>query len=204
MYQLDEKWTQGQRDAILSRGETLLVSAAAGSGKTAVLTERILSRVLDDNDALDLSTVLVVTFTKAAAAELKSRIRAALERELAKNPGNRRLHTQLLSVGRAKICTIDSFCLDLIRTHFDDLGLSPRVSVADETQAKLLAKTVMDTLAQNTTELLFPLDNQDVINALFFQLYSSCKAGGAASNNDYIMRFHLFHIPHKHIGAGLV
>ena len=73
MYQLDEKWTQGQRDAILSRGETLLVSAAAGSGKTAVLTERILSRVLDDNDALDLSTVLVVTFTKAAAAELKSR-----------------------------------------------------------------------------------------------------------------------------------
>lgn len=152
MYQLDEKWTQGQRDAILSRGETLLVSAAAGSGKTAVLTERILSRVLDDNDALDLSTVLVVTFTKAAAAELKSRIRAALERELAKNPGNRRLHTQLLSVGRAKICTIDSFCLDLIRTHFDDLGLSPRVSVADETQAKLLAKTVMDTLIEDCFE----------------------------------------------------
>ncbi len=152
MYQLDEKWTAGQRDAILSRGETLLVSAAAGSGKTAVLTERILSRVLDDDDALDLSTVLVVTFTKAAAAELKSRIRAALERELAKNPGNRRLHTQLLSVGRAKICTIDSFCLDLIRTHFDDLGLSPRVSVADETQAKLLAKTVMDTLIEDCFE----------------------------------------------------
>ena len=152
MYQLDEKWTQGQRDAILSRGETLLVSAAAGSGKTAVLTERILSRVLDDNDALELSTVLVVTFTKAAAAELKSRIRGALERELAKNPGNRRLHTQLLSVGRAKICTIDSFCLDLIRTHFDDLGLSPRVSVADETQAKLLAKNVMDTLIEDCFE----------------------------------------------------
>lgn len=152
MYQLDEKWTAAQRDAILSRGETLLVSAAAGSGKTAVLTERILSRVLDDDDALDLSAVLVVTFTKAAAAELRARIRAALERELAKNPGNRRLHTQLLSVGRARICTIDSFCLDLIRSHFDDLGLSPRVSVADEAGAKLLSKTVMDTLIDDCFE----------------------------------------------------
>ena len=146
MYQLDEKWTPAQRDAITARGETLLVSAAAGSGKTAVLTERILSRVLDEDNALDLSTVLVVTFTKAAAAELRSRIRAALERALAADPGNRRLHTQLLSVGRAKICTIDSFCLDLIRAHFDDLGLSPRVSVADEAQAALMAKTVMDAL----------------------------------------------------------
>ncbi len=152
MYQIDEKWTPAQRDAILSRGETLLVSAAAGSGKTAVLTERILSRVLDDDDALDLSAVLVVTFTKAAAAELKARIRTALEGALAKQPGNRRLHTQLLSVGRAKICTIDSFCLDLIRSHFDELGLSPRVSVADEAGAKLLAKTVMDTLIEDCFE----------------------------------------------------
>ena len=71
MYQLDEKWTPAQRDAITARGETLLVSAAAGSGKTAVLTERILSRVLDTNESLDLAAVLVVTFTKAAAAELR-------------------------------------------------------------------------------------------------------------------------------------
>ena len=70
MYQLDEKWTPAQCDTITARGETLLVSAAAGSGKTAVLTERILSRVLDEEAPLDLSTVLVVTFTKAAAAEL--------------------------------------------------------------------------------------------------------------------------------------
>ena len=152
MYQIDEKWTPAQRDAILSRGETLLVSAAAGSGKTAVLTERILSRVLDDDDALDLASVLVVTFTKAAAAELRARIRTALEGALAKQPGNRRLHTQLLSVGRAKICTIDSFCLDLIRSHFDDLGLSPRLSVADEAAAKLLAKNVMDTLIEDCFE----------------------------------------------------
>lgn len=146
MYQLDEKWTPAQRDAITARGETLLVSAAAGSGKTAVLTERILSRVLDEEAPLDLSTVLVVTFTKAAAAELRARIRAALEKALARDPGNRRLQTQILSVGRAKICTIDSFCLDLIRAHFDDLGLSPRISVADEAQASLMAKTVMEAL----------------------------------------------------------
>ncbi|MBP3918982.1 MAG: helicase-exonuclease AddAB subunit AddA [Clostridia bacterium] len=146
MRQLDTKWTPAQRGVIRSRGETLLVSAAAGSGKTAVLTERIIDRLLDEENALDLSSVLVVTFTKAAAAELKSRIRAALDREIAKNPDNRRLQTQLLSVGRAKICTIDSFCFDLIRMHFDVLGISPRVSVSDEAQARLLNKNVMNAL----------------------------------------------------------
>lgn len=146
MRELDTKWTAAQRDAIRSRGETLLVSAAAGSGKTAVLTERIIDRLLDADDALELSSVLVVTFTKAAAAELKTRIRAALDREIAKNPDNRHLQTQLLSVSRAKICTIDSFCLDLIRAHFDTLGLSPRVSVSDETAAGQLCKSVMNTL----------------------------------------------------------
>lgn len=146
MRQLDEKWTPAQRDAIRARGETLLVFAAAGSGKTAVLTERIIDRLLDDENALDLSSVLVVTFTKAAAAELKTRIRAALDAEIANAPENKRLQTQLLNVGRAKICTIDSFCLDLIRSHFDTLGLSPRVSVSDEAEAKLLAKNVMNDL----------------------------------------------------------
>ncbi len=181
MYQIDEKWTPAQRDAILSRGETLLVSAAAGSGKTAVLTERILSRVLDDSDALDLSSVLVVTFTKAAASELKARIRSALEGALAKQPGNRRLHTQLLSVGRAKICTIDSFCLDLIRSHFDDLGLSPRVSVADEAAAKLLAKTVMDTLIEDCFE---GEEDAPVIESFgaFCDLYASSRNASALAD----------------------
>ena len=146
MRELDTKWTEGQRACIRARGETLLVSAAAGSGKTAVLTERIIDRLLDGDEPLDLLSILVVTFTRAAAAELRSRIRGALSAELAKNPDNRRLHTQLLSVGQAKICTIDAFCLDLIRTHFAELGLSAGVSVMDEAQAKLLAKTVMDDL----------------------------------------------------------
>ncbi len=146
MRELDPKWTDGQRSAIRMRGETMLVSAAAGSGKTAVLTERIIDRLLDEENALELSSVLVVTFTKAAAAELKSRIRKALDTELARNPDNHRLQTQLLAVGGAKICTIDSYCLDLIRSHFDILGLSPRVSVMDEAQAALLSKTVMNTL----------------------------------------------------------
>ncbi|MBO5648818.1 MAG: helicase-exonuclease AddAB subunit AddA [Clostridia bacterium] len=144
MYQLDKKWTPAQADAITSRGETLLVSAAAGSGKTAVLTERIISRIMDEQGALDVSAVLVVTFTRAAAAELKSRIRAALERALAADPMNRRLQTQLMNIGRARICTIDSFCLDLIRAHFEELSLSPRVAVADEAQARLIEKTVMN------------------------------------------------------------
>ncbi len=143
---LDTKWTEGQRDAIRSRGETLLVSAAAGSGKTAVLTERIIDRLLDEDASLNLAEVLVVTFTRAAAAELKTRIRAALDRELARDPENRRLYTQLMQVGRAKICTIDSYCLDLIRANFERLSLSSRISVSDEAQARLLKKTVMNTL----------------------------------------------------------
>ncbi|MBQ7982134.1 MAG: UvrD-helicase domain-containing protein, partial [Clostridia bacterium] len=183
MRRLDEKWTTAQREAIRARGETLLVSAAAGSGKTAVLTERIIDRVLDEEHPLDLTQILVVTFTKAAAAELKSRIRAALEGELAKNPDNRRLHTQLLSVGRAKICTIDSFCLDLIRTHFDDLGLSPRISIADEAQAKLTAKTVMNTLIDdyfdgNITDEAKTIDDFGA----FTDLFATARASSALAD----------------------
>lgn len=146
MRQLEDKWTDAQRDAIRSRNETLLVSAAAGSGKTAVLTERIIDRLLAEENAIELSSILVVTFTKAAAAELKTRIRQALDRELAKDPGNKRLHTQLYAVSRAKICTIDSYCLDLIRANFETLGLSSGISVSDEAQAHLLSSTVMEAL----------------------------------------------------------
>ncbi len=177
MRTLDEKWTPAQRDAIRSRGETLLVSAAAGSGKTAVLTERIIDRLLDDDNALDLSGVLVVTFTKAAAAELKTRIRAALDREIAADPDNRRLQTQLLSVGRAKICTIDSFCLDLIRSHFDVLGLSPRVSVSDDTEAKLLSKTVMRDLIDDYFEDRITEDDEKIEDfGAFSDLFVTARA----------------------------
>lgn len=144
MRELDAKWTEGQRKAIRLRGRTLLVSAAAGSGKTAVLTERIIDRLLAEDEQLELTKLLCVTFTRAAATELRNRIRAALEKEIAKDPSNARLQEQLLAVGRAKISTIDSFYLDLIRAHAEEIGISPKVRVEDAAQIALLEKTVMN------------------------------------------------------------
>lgn len=109
-------WTAAQRQAIEADNCSVAVSAAAGSGKTAVLTRRIIERVCSGK--ADLSRMLVVTFTRAAAAELVSRIGEELSNENAKNPGDRRIARQLLLLPSAKICTIDSFCLDLIRDNF--------------------------------------------------------------------------------------
>ncbi|MBQ4290809.1 MAG: UvrD-helicase domain-containing protein, partial [Clostridia bacterium] len=152
MRELSPKWTDVQRDCIRSRGETLLVSAAAGSGKTSVLTERIIDRVLDEENPLDLSRVLVVTFTKAAAAELRNRIRESLSRELAARPENRRLRNQVVALGSAKISTIDSFYYSFVRTHFSECRVSAGVRVADEAESRLLAKTVMDALLDDYFE----------------------------------------------------
>ena len=105
-------WTKQQLEAIIDRGHNLLVSAGAGSGKTAVLTERIIRRLCDNENPAEITRMLVVTFTKAAAAELKARISSALNEQLAHDPANRRLARQLMQLDRAKICTIHSFCLD--------------------------------------------------------------------------------------------
>ena len=104
---MERKWTEAQNAAIDVRGKDLLISAAAGSGKTATLTERIIRSLLDEDDPADISKLLVVTFTRAAAAELRQRISDALTKALAANPANRHLSEQLIKIGNAKICTID-------------------------------------------------------------------------------------------------
>ena len=136
-------WTPAQSAAIETRGKDLLVSAAAGSGKTATLTERIIRSLKDTENPADISKMLIVTFTRAAASELKMKIFKALSEALAKDPSNRHLAAQLIKTTSAKICTIDSFYLDMIRENFSSLGLPSSFRIADTAECELLAKECM-------------------------------------------------------------
>ncbi len=146
---MPRNWTPSQLSAITTRGCNLLVSAGAGSGKTAVLTERIIRRLTDENDPAEITRMLTVTFTKAAAAELRVRIQSALNDALADQPANRRLVRQMLSLERANICTIHSFCLELLRENFAALGLPSDFRVADDAEITLLSETIMDELIED-------------------------------------------------------
>ncbi len=137
------KWTPMQSAAINTQHKTLLVSAAAGSGKTAVLTERIIKRLCDKENPGDISRMLIVTFTKAAANELKTRISRAISEAIASNGTNRHLSRQLLLLGSAKICTIHSFCLDVIKKNLKLLSLPEGISVGSDPEIKLIAKQTM-------------------------------------------------------------
>ena len=140
---MERKWTDAQLKAMNTRGKTLLVSAAAGSGKTATLTERIIRRITDTSDPADISKMLIVTFTRSAAAELKTRIFSALGDALAKDPSSKHLASQLMKIGSAKICTIDSFYLDIVRANFSSLGLSAGFRIVDESEYDILSKRIM-------------------------------------------------------------
>ncbi len=137
--ELDEgRFTPAQRDAIVARGGDLLVAAAAGSGKTSVLVERVIQRILDRERPTAVDRLLVVTFTEAAAAEMRARIASRLEQVLAERPADRAIREQLALLPRASISTIHSFCLRLVREHFHHLGLDPSAAVLDEHEARLM------------------------------------------------------------------
>ncbi len=138
--------TPAQKVAVNLRGHTMLVSAAAGSGKTAVLTKRIIELVTDSQSAVDVSEMLVVTFTKAAATELKERISKAVFSALKEDPTNKHLSNQLLNLGKAKICTIHSFCADLVRNNFQNLDLPANLRIADESESALICNNIMNEL----------------------------------------------------------
>ncbi|MEO3947371.1 UvrD-helicase domain-containing protein [Gorillibacterium sp. CAU 1737] len=139
-------WTDEQWLAIACRGQNTLVAAAAGSGKTAVLVERIIRRVCDEANPLDVDRLLVATFTNAAAAEMRERIRTALENELTQNPGSRHLRSQLALLPRASITTLHSFCLEVIRRHYRTIGLDPGFRIANETEAALIRQELLEEL----------------------------------------------------------
>lgn len=136
-------WTPAQRKAIDYKGNALLLSAAAGSGKTATLTERIVRLLTAEDSTAEISRMLCVTFTRAAAAELRERIGRKLNEALAENPKNSRLSRQLYDLGRARITTIHSYCLEVLRSHAPELGLPAGFAVAEEADVKNLSRQVM-------------------------------------------------------------
>ena len=116
-------WTKEQQQVIDLRKRNILVSAAAGSGKTAVLVERIIHMITDAKNPVDIDRLLIVTFTNAAAAEMRERIGAAIEKALMEKPEDEHLQRQLTLIHNAQITTIDSFCLYVIRNHFHEIDL---------------------------------------------------------------------------------
>lgn len=139
-------FTPAQRLAIDTKDRTLLISAAAGSGKTRTLTERIISSLIDREHPADLSRMLIVTFTRAAASELKERIEKAVSDALKNDPDNQHLARQLVLLPGAHISTIDSFCNFIVRQNAGILGISPAFRIPDEAERSLLMHTVMDEL----------------------------------------------------------
>lgn len=129
------RWTAGQLDAINARGCTLLVSAAAGSGKTAVLTNRIINKIIEDK--CEITDFLVVTFTRAAASEMKNKIVKALRDKSAQNPADRHLRRQISRIGEARISTIDSFYTSVIKDNFNILGLPAKMRLMDEAESRV-------------------------------------------------------------------
>lgn len=137
-------FTKEQQQVIDLRERNILVSAAAGSGKTAVLVERIITRLTKDTSPIDVDQLLVVTFTDAAAAEMKERIRGAIEKALEKRPEDEHLQRQATLVHHAKVTTIHSFCLSVIRDYFHTIDLDPGFRIGEDGELRLLKQDVLD------------------------------------------------------------
>ncbi|WP_240416578.1 helicase-exonuclease AddAB subunit AddA [Paenibacillus periandrae] len=141
-------WTDQQSQAISYVGSDTLVSAAAGSGKTAVLVERIVKKVRSPKEKTNVNQLLVATFTKAAAAEMKERIREELEKEVFKNPNSKHLKKQLALLPQATITTVHSFCKNVIQRYYERIGLDPSFRIANETEAAILRQDVLEDIIE--------------------------------------------------------
>ncbi|MBE6634866.1 MAG: hypothetical protein E7617_01520 [Ruminococcaceae bacterium] len=166
-------WTKEQQLAIDTRDRTLLVSAAAGSGKTATLTERIIQSILDDKDPRDIGRMLIVTFTNAAVDELRERIGRAIKKAALENPKNTRLEEQLLRLKDAKILTITAFCNSILRMSAENVGLTPSYRIAEPAEAGIIASSILDGLI----DAAFENELTDVCSADEFIELADCLAG---------------------------
>lgn len=142
------KWTEDQQKAIDIRYRNILVSAAAGSGKTAVLVERIIKIITDRDNPVDIDKLLIVTFTNAAAAEMRERIGEAINKKIKEDPNNRNLQTQLILLNKASISTLHSFCLNLIKNNFHQIDIEPSFRVGDTTEINLLKVEALEELME--------------------------------------------------------
>ena len=175
-------FTPAQKIAIQTRNKTLLLSAAAGSGKTTTLTQRIISSITNEN--ADISKMLIVTFTRASANDLKTKITEAINTALANDPTNSHLTDQLIKLGSAKISTIDSFYLNAVKQNFASLGLSSSFRIADETETVLIAEDVVRSTINDffDTDPDFPIlcdcfenirdTDEDMLGQVFIDIYT--------------------------------
>ncbi|MFR5876419.1 MAG: helicase-exonuclease AddAB subunit AddA [Eubacterium sp.] len=180
------KWTPAQQNAIDARGCNILISAAAGSGKTAVLVQRVINLITDDINPVDVDRLLIVTFTNAAAAEMKSRIAKSLANLLSEQPNNTNVQKQISLLPNAKICTIDSFCMNLVRENFFKLDISQDFKVLDNSELLLIEQNAVDEVVNS----LYEEDKEDF--KLLVELLSSAKNDSDFSDaikriNNYIM-----------------
>ena len=164
----DVKWTKEQSQAIHEKESNILVAAGAGSGKTAVLVERIINKII--REKIDIDRLLVVTFTNAAAAEMRERVLEAIYQKLDETPDNENLQRQITLLNKSSICTIDSFCLDVVRNHFYELeNISPNFRIADTTEIELLKQEVLEDIFEEKYE------NQEEDFAELINTYTSYR-----------------------------
>ncbi|MBQ9610062.1 MAG: helicase-exonuclease AddAB subunit AddA [Lachnospiraceae bacterium] len=172
-------WTDAQQQAIDKRQSNILVSAAAGSGKTAVLVERIINKITDKNSPRDIDEFLVVTFTKAAAAQMKEKIAAKLEALLEDNPDDDHLIRQLVLINRANIQTIDSFCLSLVKENFGLLGIDAAFGIGDSGIMALMKNDILDEMFEE----LYNEKNEDFFNLL--DIFGNVRNDDNLKNNIF-------------------
>ncbi len=184
---MSRNWTEAQRDAIKAKGGNVLVSAAAGSGKTAVLVERVTQRILDRENPVRADRFLIVTFTRAAAGEMRERIDAAINKLISENPTDSWLINQKMLLSAAKICTIDSFCSSLVKENFNLLDLAPDVKTADEGELSVLSSEACDLTMEelynrgdksfrDLVELLFAGRDDSKLSESIVDLYKSSRS----------------------------
>ena len=159
---METKWTDEQLLAIETRGKNLLVAAAAGSGKTAVLVERIIKIITDDNNPVDIDKLLVVTFTNAAASEMRERIGDAISKKLEEMPDSKMLQRQLALLNKSNITTIHSFCLDIIKNNFHLIDLDPGFRIGDETECTLIKQDILIELFEDK----YDKEDEDFLNLI--------------------------------------
>ena len=180
-------WTEEQKKVISLRNRNILVSAAAGSGKTAVLVQRILSKITDHENPADIDRLLIMTFTRAAAGEMKERISAAIEKTLYDEPDNEHLQRQMTLIHNAQITTIDGFCAYIIKNYFHMIGLDPGYRIAEEGELKLLQEDVMKEILEEAygeadpkflslVECYATGKNDDAVRDMVLKLYAAAMS----------------------------